>query len=450
MAMIVLGAFVSGRLWFGQSVPEPLLHAVFSALITAIAVVVFPMFGVYRSWRGRTLAILFLRVCLAWLTVQVMGAALVIDLRGIHSLSLQWLSSWTCFAGFGLLITRAAAYIVLARIRSAGGDLRPVVVVGCSPYRDEVVRDVAHQSALGFKILSVIELRATDRNAPERLVRRDSRELERLHAIAESGEVREVWLALPLTADEALQRCIDTLRGTVVDLRFLPDVTSLGIGSLGGVLDLMGRPAITLSPSSLSRDAIDGKEAFDRLFAACALVALLPVLCAIAIAVKLSSPGPVFFKQTRKGLNGRAFTIYKFRSMRAHQSEKGIVHQATRHDARVTRVGRFLRRTSLDELPQFLNVLLGDMSVVGPRPHALEHDELYRSLIMGYMDRYRIKPGITGWAQVNGHRGETDRLEKMAARVEHDLYYLRHWSFSLDMRIVASTIWKGFAGAQAY
>lgn len=170
----------------------------------------------------------------------------------------------------------------------------------------------------------------------------------------------------------------------------------------------------------------------------------------IALAIKLTSRGPVFFRQRCKGADGRVFVIYKFRSMRMHTEQAGVLHQATRNDPRVTRVGAFLRRTSLDELPQFFNVLRGDMSVVGPRPHALEHDDLYQKVVSGYIHRYRIKPGITGWAQVNGFRGETDRIEKMEGRVAHDLYYLGNLSFGLDMRIIAATIFKGLRHTNAY
>jgi len=180
------------------------------------------------------------------------------------------------------------------------------------------------------------------------------------------------------------------------------------------------------------------------------LLCLAPLLIVLSVAVKLSSPGPVFFKQKRKGIDGNEFEIYKFRSMRVHKETAGHVTQAKKGDKRVTRVGAFLRRTSLDELPQFINVLRGEMSVVGPRPHALEHDDIYKDLVKGYMYRYRIKPGITGWAQVNGFRGETDRIEKMMGRVKLDLYYMQHWTFGLDMKIVAMTLWKGFAGANAY
>jgi lipopolysaccharide/colanic/teichoic acid biosynthesis glycosyltransferase len=170
----------------------------------------------------------------------------------------------------------------------------------------------------------------------------------------------------------------------------------------------------------------------------------------IAVAVKLSSRGPVFFTQYRKGADGCVFKIYKFRTMRPHVERAGVVTQATKGDSRITPVGGLLRRTSLDELPQFFNVLRGEMSVVGPRPHAIEHDELYRKIVSGYIHRYRIKPGITGWAQVNGFRGETDRVEKMQKRVEHDLYYLLNWSFALDMRIVLATVAKGLIGSNAY
>jgi exopolysaccharide biosynthesis polyprenyl glycosylphosphotransferase len=192
------------------------------------------------------------------------------------------------------------------------------------------------------------------------------------------------------------------------------------------------------------------KEVFDRLFALVALIVISPILLGCAIAVKLSSRGPVFFRQRRKGADGRVFTIYKFRTMRLHEQKPGILEQATRDDPRITSVGAFLRRTSLDELPQFFNVLRGDMSVVGPRPHALEHDDLYQNIVSGYIHRYRIKPGITGWAQINGYRGETDRLEKMEGRVAHDLYYLRNWSFWLDVKIIMATIFKGLHHPNAY
>jgi len=173
------------------------------------------------------------------------------------------------------------------------------------------------------------------------------------------------------------------------------------------------------------------------------------LLLLIAAMVKLSSPGPVLFRQQRLGIDGQPFNVYKFRTMRQHQDGGGVT-QAVRGDPRVTRVGAFLRRTSLDELPQFINVLRGEMSVVGPRPHAMEHNELYKELIDRYMLRHRVKPGITGWAQINGLRGQTDTVEKMRKRIEFDIYYIQHWSFQLDLRIILRTALHGWTGTTAY
>jgi putative colanic acid biosysnthesis UDP-glucose lipid carrier transferase len=178
-------------------------------------------------------------------------------------------------------------------------------------------------------------------------------------------------------------------------------------------------------------------------------VLIAPVLAVLAIGVKMSSPGPVIFRQRRNGLDGEEITVYKFRSMRAMDNGP-VVKQATKDDPRITRFGAFIRRTSLDELPQFINVLQGRMSIVGPRPHAVAHNELYRKLIKAYMVRHKVKPGITGWAQVNGHRGETDTVEKMQARVEYDLEYLRNWSLGFDLQIIARTVKLVFFDRNAY
>ena len=192
------------------------------------------------------------------------------------------------------------------------------------------------------------------------------------------------------------------------------------------------------------------KRAEDILIGGLISLLILPVCVAIAIAIKATSPGPVVFKQYRTGINGRKFKVYKFRSMVVHQENNGEVTQAKKNDARVTPIGAFLRRTSLDELPQFFNVLQGRMSLVGPRPHALAHNEYYKDLVESYMQRHKVKPGITGWAQVNGYRGETDTLDKMQKRVEYDLWYIDNWSLWLDLKIIFLTVFKGFINKNAY
>lgn len=275
------------------------------------------------------------------------------------------------------------------------------------------------------------------------------RDLAELIALVRRREIRELWLALPMSREPTIHRIVSALRNEFVNIRFIPDVSSLTLLNQE-VVDLLGLPAINLAASPLGDVRALPKLVFDRLFALAALIALAPLMATIAICVKLSSSGPVFFRQKRLGADGHAFEIYKFRTMKMHEEVRGQVTQATKHDPRITRVGRFLRRTSLDELPQFINVLKGEMSVVGPRPHALEHDNLYKDLVNGYMFRYRIKPGITGWAQIHGFRGETDRIEKMSGRVKLDLYYIQNWTFWFDIKIVVLTLWRGFVGSNAY
>jgi putative colanic acid biosynthesis UDP-glucose lipid carrier transferase len=191
------------------------------------------------------------------------------------------------------------------------------------------------------------------------------------------------------------------------------------------------------------------KSASDFVLASLILLLISPLLLALAVGVKLSSPGPVLFRQRRYGLDGRQITVYKFRTMTV-QEDGEQVKQATRDDERITPFGRFLRRSSLDELPQFINVLQGRMSIVGPRPHAVAHNEMYRKLINGYMVRHKVKPGITGWAQINGLRGETDTVEKMRQRIEYDLGYLRNWSLRLDLHIILKTVLLIFRDGRAY
>jgi putative colanic acid biosynthesis UDP-glucose lipid carrier transferase len=238
------------------------------------------------------------------------------------------------------------------------------------------------------------------------------------------------------------------LHDTTASIYFLPDVFGFALVQ-PRCLEIQGIPALALCDTPFRGMPALRKRAVDLLLGTLLLVVSGPLLIATAIAVKLSSPGPALFKQRRYGLNGEEISVYKFRSMRVCEDHAAI-KQATRNDDRVTRVGRFLRRTSLDELPQIFNVLEGKMSIVGPRPHAVAHNEQYRRLISGYMIRHKVRPGITGWAQVNGLRGETDDLEKMRRRIEYDIYYLNNWSLWLDLKILLRTLWIVIRDEHAY
>jgi len=231
---------------------------------------------------------------------------------------------------------------------------------------------------------------------------------------------------------------MEVLQNTTASVHFVPDVFGVSIIQ-GRLTDMGGIPVLGLQITPF--EGINGliKRISDIVFSIIILLLISPALVLVAIGVKLSSPGPVIFRQRRTGLDGEIIEVYKFRSMRT-QDNGPKIQQATRNDSRITKFGAFIRKTSLDELPQFVNVLQGRMSIVGPRPHAVAHNEEYRNIVKAYMARHKVKPGITGWAQVNGLRGETDTVEKMASRVEFDLEYLRNWSVSLDLLIIFKTV----------
>jgi putative colanic acid biosynthesis UDP-glucose lipid carrier transferase len=235
-----------------------------------------------------------------------------------------------------------------------------------------------------------------------------------------------------------MSRLLTELRDAAVTIYFVPDLFAFSVIQ-GRMRNLQGIPMVSLLESPFVGVNALFKRISDIVLACLILLLIWPVLLGVAIAVKLSSPGPVLFKQRRNGLDGEEIIVWKFRSMTVTENGADI-KQATRNDARITRVGAFIRRTSLDELPQFINVLQGQMSIVGPRPHAVAHNEQYRSLIRAYMIRHKVKPGITGLAQVSGYRGETDVIEKMAGRVEYDIEYLRRWSLWLDLTIIGRTV----------
>ena len=267
-------------------------------------------------------------------------------------------------------------------------------------------------------------------------------------AYAKTQRVHRVYLSLPMASQPRIKALLDALKDTTASVYFVPDlfVTDLIQGRSDTVC---GLPVISVCDTPFRGPAGLLKRAFDLALASSLLVLLAPLMLAIALAVRLTSPGPALFRQRRYGLDGQEIIVYKFRSMTVAE-DGSTIRQARRGDARITRLGAFLRKTSLDELPQFFNVLQGRMSVVGPRPHAVAHNEFYRAQIKSYMVRHKVRPGITGWAQVNGMRGETESLEKMQERVRLDLDYLRHWSLRLDLYIIGRTIALVFRDSAAY
>jgi putative colanic acid biosynthesis UDP-glucose lipid carrier transferase len=323
-------------------------------------------------------------------------------------------------------------------IRDLQGHERRVVLAG----RNDQGVDLA-QRLVADPYVNVHVLGFFDDREPGRL--EDSADYPMLGRILELPEyckknnVDVIYLSLPMASQHRILTLLDALRDTTSSIYFVPDtfVTDLIQGRVDSV---GGLPVVAVCESPFT--GLNGviKRASDILLSLVILVLISPALILIALSVKLSSPGPAIFKQRRYGLDGDEIVVYKFRSMTVLE-DGGAIVQARKDDARLTPLGALLRRTSMDELPQFVNVLQGRMSIVGPRPHAVAHNEMYRKLIKGYMLRHKVRPGITGWAQVNGYRGETETLEKMKARIDCDLEYLRNWSLRLDLYIIAKTVW---------
>ncbi|HZF27915.1 MAG TPA: undecaprenyl-phosphate glucose phosphotransferase [Gammaproteobacteria bacterium] len=335
-------------------------------------------------------------------------------------------------------------------------NARGAVIVGASKMSLELARIIHDRPELGLKLRRLYSAGGADDSplaAHELAFLRDNMGVETCEELAAVRDyvnvhhIPVVFIALP-TGSPNMRAMLEELRDTTSSVYLIPDVSLFDLIQAQSA-DIQGIPVVALCESPLHGVRYVMKRATDIVFAALLLLLASPLMIGVAIAIKLTSPGRALFKQDRYGLDGERITVYKFRSMTCCDNGDHIV-QATRNDARVTRVGRFLRRTSLDELPQLINVLQGRMSLVGPRPHAVAHNEEYRKLIRGYMVRHKVTPGITGLAQVNGCRGETHSLEDMRRRVDYDLEYLRHWCWLLDIKIMIRTFVLVFRDKHAY
>lgn len=445
--IIFLGGTIAAMLRFSM-VPEQLapVHQVVLYACCLMAIVILPQFDLYSSWRGRSLALMASNALLAMLVIIGTGIVLSFLLRQIDDLSRLWIILWYLLSVGGLLGSRALLYAGLSGLRELGFNHKRVIIIGYGATGREMHRRARQQHWTGYTVRAVHDTNQTDSPGLGIELLRD---LQQLPQAILRHQAHEVWITLPLSESARLQQLQYLLRNSLVDIRWVPDTAAMSILSQRTV-EFLGMPVVELNrPASTGLRGL-AKEVFDRLFALGALLTLAPLMLSLAALIKLSSPGPVLFRQPRLGLNGRIFHVYKFRSMKLHHEHGNQVTQATREDPRITPIGRFMRRTSLDELPQFFNVLLGDMSVVGPRPHALSHNDLYKDKLVMYMQRHRVKPGITGWAQIHGFRGETDTEEKMARRVAYDLHYIQHWSFWMDLKIILWTAFKGWTHTNAY
>jgi len=345
--------------------------------------------------------------------------------------------AWLLLTPVALVAARAASTAILARVLTAESVRRTAVIAGANDIGRRLAEKIRAHPCLGIRVIGYFD----DRDAVRIGDVHGAQLLGTLGQLAEFVKKRRVdviYSALPMCPQPRIRQLLEDLRDTTASIYFVPDILLFDLIQ-ARVDTISGIPVLAVRESPCCGLTALAKRVGDLLLAVLILVLTAPVQLAIAAGVSLSSPGPVLFRQRRYGLDGREIVVYKFRTMTCLE-DGDVVRQAMEGDPRTTRFGAFLRKFSLDELPQFINVMQGRMSVVGPRPHAIAHNELYRKLIPGYMIRHKVKPGITGLAQVNGLRGETDTLDKMRARIECDLDYLRNWSFMLDLQIILKTV----------
>ncbi|NPU92415.1 MAG: undecaprenyl-phosphate glucose phosphotransferase [Gammaproteobacteria bacterium] len=454
--MVILGLSLVTPLHLGEfntgSVASAFVAALFLQLLGEFV-------EIYRSWRSESVWAEARQVLFCWFTsfslLLLLQGALRMD-QGI----LLWPAylQWFALTLLMLLGWRFIARNLLYRLRALGFNTRRVAVVGSSEIAQETARRLLDCTWGGYRFAGfyddrqLAERAATDERRlryQKGVVEQYAGNLKQLVQDARSGRLDSIFLAMPMNAELRIQAITRELTNSTASVYLIPDLFTFELLHARSI-NLNGIPAISIvgEPNRGVQSLL--KRLVDLIGASLILTIIALPMLAIAFAIKFTSRGPVFFRQTRYGLDGKPFKVWKFRTMSVCEDNDADIRQAQKNDSRLTPIGGFLRRTSMDELPQFFNVLFGNMSIVGPRPHAVAHNELYRSKINSYMLRHKIKPGITGWAQVNGWRGETDTLEKMQKRIDFDLYYIRHWSIAMDIKIVFMTIFKGFSGANAY
>ncbi|MGK5091515.1 undecaprenyl-phosphate glucose phosphotransferase [Deltaproteobacteria bacterium TL4] len=410
---------------------------IIASLLTAL---VFPSFSLYQSKRGAYLWKELRLVSLAWTSIFASLTALAFITQKGDYYSRQWFILWFLFGEGMLLFYRTALRQFQQWLRKKGYNFRTVIIVGAGDLGKKVVQQLQEMPWTGLRVIAFFD--------DNPLLQR-----KRIHGVRVRGTLNDIdhflkhckanqlWLTLPLRSEKRIKALMQELRHYSLEIRLVPDIFTFQLLN-HSITEVAEMPVINLSASPISGWNIILKAVEDRILAGLFLLLTSPLMLLIALGIKITSPGPVFFRQLRHGWNGATIEVFKFRTMEVQEHNE--FKQATVNDPRVTPFGRFLRGTSLDELPQFINVFQGKMSIVGPRPHPLPLNEQFKELINQYMLRHKVKPGITGWAQVNGWRGETDTLEKMKKRIEHDLYYIRNWSLWLDFKIIVMTLYKGF------
>lgn len=391
----------------------------------------------------------FPKLAVVCLTTFMLLLAVAFSLKVSNEFSRVWMYSFGAATFIVILSYRLIGFLVINYLASRGICTRNVVVLGGGKQTERLLKQLSNEKPAINKIVGIFDDRI-ERVGPTVGGHLLLGNIDALIKFVRTNHVDDIIVALPWNADERQIEIVSRLRELPAHVHLVSDLVGFRFPYQPSPNHFGGVPMIEVVDSPLSGFKIAIKALEDRILGSLLLVAFSPVLLLVALAIRLESKGPILFRQKRYGYNNQIFEIYKFRSMYHDGKQRPVTVQASKDDPRITRVGKFIRRTSLDELPQLFNVVSGCMSLVGPRPHAVDHNEEYSELIDGYFARHKVKPGITGWAQVKGFRGETDTLEKMEARVNYDTYYVENWSLFFDLQILAMTAFVGFINKNAY
>ena len=412
-----------GDIEFAQNYLVALLFAM------TISSIILPATGAFRHEFRWAFLRKTRRLIAGWALVVTTLITIAAVFKVTSDFSRIWFGYWALFGALGLFISQLIEHRWLVHRRKNARVTRRIALVGGGGNGERVEQHIA-----------------ADPDGELRLVARFGNEgtgaqvypVEKLAEIVASEKINEVWVAVPWEDKHLLESALNVLNESVVDVNVIPDLHQYSLLNQA-IVEWGGMPVINLSGTPMTGTELRFKAVFDRMCSLLLLLGLSPLMLLIMLLIRLSGPGPLLFRQQRHGIAGELIEVLKFRTMREHEEPGGRVVQATPDDKRVTSIGHLLRRTSLDELPQLINVLRGEMSLVGPRPHAIEHNDFFKSRIPRYMLRHKVKPGVTGWAQINGLRGITDTREKMALRIEHDLWYIQNWTLWLDLKILLQT-----------
>ncbi|KTT39208.1 capsule biosynthesis protein CapH [Pseudomonas oryzihabitans] len=445
LAVITLSAYAAGT-WASEHGMRP-EHWVIIFLSLLIFHFLTELNHVYGSWRGERVTDELLKIATYW--VLTFATVFMVDYFFFDQ---SYLSPGVMQTWLGLTLGTLCGYRVLLRslmhsLRKAGINTRNVAIAGNGMVAQRLAHTISKAPWMGLHIAGFYSDNQDtgEEGVPSPALNGD---LDRLMQDVRSGRVDKVYITLGMADQNKINWLVQELSDTTASVYIIPDIFMFHLLHARSE-SLDGLPSISIFDTPMDGASHIVKRIEDIVLATIILAMISLPMLAIAIGIKITSPGPIFFKQKRYGMDGKPIEVWKFRSMKVMENGAKVT-QATKNDSRITPFGAFLRRTSLDELPQFINVLRGEMSIVGPRPHAVAHNEQYRKLVQGYMLRHKMKPGITGWAQVNGWRGETDTLDKMQKRVEFDLDYIHHWSFWWDVKIIFLTLFKGFINKNAY